>query len=177
METSLSDLSGATLAITFPLPDFQCWDWGLFAASSLCDLVGALLDSLHAPLSRSQTRFLYQFNHRFPVAESQMPGSLKLFSHSAVTQKQLGLVPLRRDPKWRNPVAFYTLPVCARRSCSSSWVLSSCCLFLSCLLAGLRSPLSCKGSAGHGLLPQLGPCLPRAQPAACSAVCTLNYLH
>lgn len=49
---------------------------------------------------------LYQFDPKFPLAESQMSHSPNQFIHGAVTQKQLELVSLRSDHQQRSPWAF-----------------------------------------------------------------------
>lgn len=142
-ETSLSDHSGAILPVTFWLPDFQCWGWGLFAgrvASVIWWLPGWTPCTLHSHTDQVSLPMQPQVS----IAEPQMPGSIKPFVHSAAAQRQLGLVPWGRDPEQRNLMAFYTLTVCVGRSHSSSWVFSSCCcLWISCSLASPSSQALC----------------------------------
>lgn len=52
---------------------------------------------------------------RFPMEESQMSCSTEPFIHSIVTQKQLEMVPLRRDAQQTNPWAFISsMSACAQ---------------------------------------------------------------
>lgn len=90
--------------------------------------------SPHTPHSHSHTRF--------PRAESWMSGSMKQFIHGAVTQKQLKLVPPRRDPEPRNPPGFHRLTVQARDSLGS--FLLSHRLLPFCECPQVPEPLLCK---------------------------------
>lgn len=75
------------------------------------DPMGASLDSPHT--SHSQTGFPHWLEPRFPTAESQFSASFTLFDCAAVTaeQKQLPLLPLRRDTEKRKSLGFCPLTV------------------------------------------------------------------
>lgn len=66
--------------------------------------MSVLFDSLHTLLLESQKDFCSGLTSDF-LGESQMSCSIKPFIHDTVTQKQLKLLPPRRDPDQRNPRA------------------------------------------------------------------------
>lgn len=98
-----------------------CHAWNSLAATTQRQRLGpkplhsfrsnrTLLDSRHTPRSLTgRPDFLTADFHprvdpRFSIAEShKLLYSIKQFIHGAATQKQPELVPLRRDPKQRNP--------------------------------------------------------------------------
>lgn len=78
--------------------DFNCWD--LLCSSSSSEPRSALLDSLHAPLSKADQLSSPVQPLGFPW-ESQMSCSIKPFIPGTVTQEQLELVPPRSSPNER----------------------------------------------------------------------------
>lgn len=92
-----------TLSITVPAPETFPADAPSQGAAPVSPGCPALLPA--HPI-HSQIRFPGEFSPRFPTAKSEMSHSIKPFIYSAVTQKQPGLVPLRRNPQQRNPWAF-----------------------------------------------------------------------
>lgn len=122
-----------TLAVTAPTPETVSARTGAPVGSS-SDLAGPA-GFLHILHSHSQTRFPYCFHPEFPIAEPFMSWSIKQFIHSVVTQKQLELVPLRREPPWRNCWAF--IPSQSQHAQVS---LFPCPLLLLCLLVSMHLP-------------------------------------
>lgn len=92
-------------------PSTHCWDWSPLAPGVFQWPNGCPLDSPHT--LHSQTGFPHWLEPRFPTAELQMSSSFTLFNHASVIaeQKELPLVPLKRDTEKKEFLGFCPLTV------------------------------------------------------------------